>query len=238
MLAIKALTFDVFGTVVDWRRTIARETRVLLGERKGYDLDWNAFALAWRGRYQPAMERVRSGNRGFVKLDVLHRENLLEVLEEFGVSGLSETELDQLNFAWHRLEPWPDSVPGMARLRTRYPLASLSNGNVALIMNMARHAGLPWDAILGAEVARAYKPMPEAYLSAADMLGLPPADVALVAAHNDDLKAAQAAGLKTVFVKRPTEVADTGQTKDIEAWDGVDLAAESFEDLADQLGCN
>jgi len=237
MLAIKALTFDVFGTVVDWRRSIAREAQDLLGKHKGYDLDWNAFALAWRGRYQPAMERVRSGNRGFMKLDVLHRENLLETLEEFGVSGLSDVEIDHLNFAWHRLDPWPDTVSGMTRLKVRFPLASLSNGNVALIMNMARRAGLPWDAILGAEVARAYKPMPESYLSAADMLGLDPHEVALVAAHNDDLKAAAAAGLKAIFVKRPTEVADTGQTKDIEAWDGVDLAAESFEDLADKLGC-
>lgn len=238
MLGIKALTFDVFGTVVDWRRSIAREAQAFLGEEKGYDLDWNAFALAWRNRYQPAMERVRSGNRGFVKLDVLHRENLLDVLAEFGVGPLSDAEIDHLNFAWHRLAPWPDSVSGMTRLKKRYPLASLSNGNVALIMNMARHAGLPWDAILGAEVARAYKPMPEAYVSAAEMLGLPPDEVALVAAHNDDLKAAGAVGLKTIFVRRPTEVADAGQTKDIEAWDGVDLAAENFEDLADKLGCN
>ena len=238
MLAIKALTFDVFGTVVDWRRSIAREAQAILGEQKGYNLDWNAFALAWRGRYQPAMERVRSGNRGFVKLDVLHRENLSDVLDQFGVVDLSKEDVDHLNFAWHRLDPWPDSVSGMTRLRGRFPLASLSNGNVALIMNMARRAGLPWDAILGAEVARAYKPMPDAYLSAADMLGLEPNEVALVAAHNDDLKAAAAAGLRTIFVARRTEVADTGQTKDIEAWDGVDLAAADFEDLADKLGCH
>ena len=136
------------------------------------------------------MERVRSGGRGFVKLDVLHRENLLEVLEDFGVAGLSEAETDDLNRAWHRLDPWPDVLPGMARLRAKFPLAALSNGNVALIVNMARRAGIRWDAILGAEVARAYKPMAQAYLSAAEMLGLAPADVALVAAHNDDLKAA------------------------------------------------
>lgn len=236
MLQVKALTFDVFGTVVDWRRSIAREAEAALGP-KGYALDWNSFALAWRARYQPAMERVRSGGRGFVKLDVLHRENLLEVLEEFGVAGLSEAETDDLNRAWHRLDPWPDVVTGMARLRAQYPLAALSNGNVALIVNMARRAGLPWDAILGAEVARAYKPMAEAYLSAADMLGLEPAEVALVAAHNDDLKAAAAAGLRTIFVARRTEVADEDQTKDLEAWDGADLAAESFTDLADRLGC-
>lgn len=238
MQSVKALTFDVFGTVVDWRGSIAREAKVLLGDQKGHDLDWNAFALSWRGKYQPAMERVRSGNRGFVKLDVLHRENLVEVLEEASVDNLSNAEIDHLNCAWHRLDPWPEAVSGMLRLRTKFPLASLSNGNVALIMNMARRAGLPWDAILGAEVARAYKPMPEAYLSAADMLGLEPGQVALVAAHNDDLKAAAAVGLKTAFVARRTEYADAGQTKDLEAWNGVDIAAEHFEDLADQLGCN
>jgi 2-haloacid dehalogenase len=234
---VKALTFDVFGTVVDWRGSIAREAAELLGADKGLERDWNAFALSWRNRYQPAMERVRSGNRGFVKLDVLHRENLLEVLEEFEIAGLSEAEIDHLNFAWHRLDPWPDTVPGMSRLRTRYPLATLSNGNVALIVNMARRAGLPWDAVLGAEVARAYKPMPEAYLSAADMLGVAPAECMLVAAHNDDLMAAKAAGLGAAFVCRPTEVADQDQTKDREPWDGVDVAATSFEDLADKLGC-
>ncbi len=234
---VKALTFDVFGTVVDWRRSIAREAAALLGAGKGLERDWNAFALSWRNRYQPAMERVRSGNRGFVKLDVLHRENLLEVLEEFEIDGLTEAEIDHLNFAWHRLDPWPDTVAGMTRLRTNYPLASLSNGNVALIVNMARRAGLPWDAVLGAEVARAYKPMPEAYLSAADMLGVAPAECMLVAAHNDDLKAAKVAGLSAAFVCRPTEVADEDQTKDREPWEGVDVAATSFEDLADKLGC-
>ncbi len=234
--AVKALAFDVFGTVVDWRDSVAREARAILGPR-GFDLDWNGFAVAWRARYQPAMERVRSGGRGFVKLDVLHRENLHEVLEEYGVSGLSEAETDDLNRAWHRLDPWPDVIPGMARLRANYPLAALSNGNVALILNMARRAGIPWDAILGAEVARAYKPMPRAYLSAADMLGLEPAEVALVAAHNDDLRAAAAAGLRTVFVPRRTEMADRGQTKDLTAWPGADLAAADFVDLAERLDC-
>ncbi len=233
---VKALTFDVFGTVVDWRGSIVREAQALLGNQKGLTRDWNAFALSWRSRYQPAMERVRAGNRGFVKLDLLHRENLVELLDEFEIGGLTDAEIDQLNFAWHRLDPWPDSVPGMTRLRTKFTLASLSNGNVALIVNMARRAGLPWDVILGAEVARAYKPMPEAYLSAADMLGLAPVQCMMVAAHNDDLKAAKEAGLRTAFVCRPTEVADRDQTKDMEPWEGVDLAAPSFEDLAAQLG--
>lgn len=230
------MTFDVFGTVVDWRGGIAREAEAILGAQ-GHALDWNAFALAWRSKYQPAMERVRSGGRGFVKLDVLHRENLLEVLADFDLTDLSEDEIDNLNTAWHRLDPWPDSVPGMTRLRTRYPLASLSNGNVALIVNMARRSGIPWDAVLGAEVARAYKPMPESYLSAADMLGVTPGECMLVAAHNDDLKAASAAGLRTAFVVRPTEMADTGQTKDLEPWEGVDVSASSMEALAEKLGC-
>ena len=234
---VKALTFDVFGTVVDWRGSIAREAAEILGAGKGLERDWNAFALAWRDRYQPAMERVRAGNRGFVKLDVLHRENLLEVLEQFDIGGLTDAEIDHLNFAWHRLDPWPDTVAGLTRLKTKYPLATLSNGNVALIVAMARRAGLPWDAVLGAEVARAYKPMPEAYLSAADMLGVAPVECMLVAAHNDDLKAAKDAGLSAAFVCRPTEMADAGQTKDLEPWDGVDVAAASFEDLADKLGC-
>jgi len=163
--SIKALTFDVFGTVVDWRGSIARDLCDFFAARMPrIERDWANFADAWRGKYQPAMERVRSGGRGFVKLDALHRENLEEALNEFAVSGLSETELDHVNRVWHRLDPWPDSVTGMTRLKRRYVLASLSNGNVSLIVAMAKRAGIPWDAVLGAETARAYKPQPEAYL--------------------------------------------------------------------------
>jgi len=174
MRDLEVLTFDVFGTVVDWRRSIAAEASRFLGEGKGYNRDWNAFALAWRDYYQPAMEPVRAGSRDFVKLDVLHRENLLKILDDFDIDTLTESEVDHLNHAWHRLDLWPDVVSGMTRLRARYPLAALSNGNVALIMNMARRAGLFWDAILGGDVARACKPTPSAYLSAADMMGLWP----------------------------------------------------------------
>ncbi len=232
---IKALTFDVFGTVVDWRSGIARQVELFLGREKKLKLDWLAFADAWRSLYQPAMERVRDGKRGFVKLDVLHRENLLLVLQDFGIGDLIDTEIDHLNRAWHRLDPWPDASAGMARLKRRYILAALSNGNVALIVNMARHAGLPWDAVLGAETARAYKPKPQAYLAAADMLGLVPAQCLMVAAHNGDLVAAAKCGFRTAFVARPMEHG-SAQTTDFEAASGIDIAARDFLDLADQLG--
>lgn len=232
---VKALTFDVFGTVVDWRNSIAAEAESLLAP-KGHTLDWHGFADAWRARYQPAMQLVRTGARTFTKLDILHRENLEEILPEFGVTGLTEAELDRLNRAWHRLTPWPDSVPGLTRLKAKYVLATQSNGNVALMVNMAKHGGLPWDVILGAEVCQAYKPMPEAYLRAADLLGLAPEECMMTAAHNDDLKAAAAQGFRTAFVARPTEKGP-GQTKDLEADPSVDIAAGSFVELAEKLGC-
>ena len=234
-MAIKALTFDVFGTVVDWRGSIAREGAAL-GQRLGIERDWNAFALAWRAKYQPAMERVRSGQTGFVRLDVLHRMNLDETLKEFDIGGLSEEETDSLNRAWHRLDPWPDSVEGLTRMKTNFILATLSNGNVALMVNMARRAGLPWDAILGAEVAGHYKPQPEAYLITADMLGLKPEECLMVAAHNGDLVAAGKTGFRCAFVSRPTEYAED-QTDDVRAENDYDYVADSFVDLAKQLGC-
>ena len=233
---VKALTFDVFGTVVDWRNSIAREAEKALAP-KGHDLDWAGFADAWRARYQPAMQAVCAGARPFTKLDILHRENLDVVLAEFGVAGLSEAELDDLNRAWHRLDPWPDTIAGLTRLKTKYVLATQSNGNVALMVNMAKRAGLPWDVILGAEVCGAYKPMPEAYQRAADLLGLAPEECMMTAAHNDDLKAAAAQGFHTAFVARPTEKGP-GQTKDLVADSSVDISAESFLDLADKLGCS
>ena len=232
---VKALTFDVFGTVVDWRNSIAREAESALAP-KGYALDWLAFADAWRGRYQPSMQRIRSGERGFTKLDILHRENLEEILPDFGVSGLSEDELDRLNRAWHRLTPWPDAPAGLARLKSKYIIATQSNGNIALMVNMAKNGGLPWDVILGAEVCQAYKPMPEAYQRAAAALGLAPEECMMTAAHNDDLKAAAAQGFRTAFVPRPTEYGP-GQTKDLAADPSIDIAADSFIELADKLGC-
>ncbi len=233
-LDVKALTFDVFGTVVDWRNSIAREAESLLSE-DGYTVDGQAFALAWRARYQPSMEEVRAGRRPFVRLDILHRENLLDVFREFALENVPETTIDQLNRAWHRLTPWPDVVSGLTRLKARYIIAPLSNGNVSLMVNLAKHSGLPWDVILGAEVANAYKPDPEAYRRAATLLDLDPAACLMVAAHNSDLVAAAGTGMKTAFVARPTEYGQ-GQTADLSPEHDFDVVARSFDDLADQFG--
>ena len=230
---IKALTFDVFGTVVDWRSSVIREGRAL-GKRKQFEADWAALADGWRARYGPAMKQVRNGKRDWIKLDPLHRENLLEVLAENGIDGLSEAEIDDFNRAWHRLDPWPDSVPGLTRLRQRYILATLSNGNVALMVNMARHGGLPWDAILGAETARAYKPDPQAYLRTAAFLDLKPEQIIMVAAHNGDLIQASKLGFHTAFIHRPTEYGPH-QTTDLQPERDYDIVADNMVDLADQL---
>ena len=233
--SIRALTFDVFGTVVDWRSSIIREGQAV-GRAKGLDVDWAKFADAWRGLYQPAMDRVRKGEVGWTKLDDLHRASLDRLLVEFRITGLSETEIDDLNRAWHRLDPWPDAIPGLTRLKRRFILATLSNGNVALMVNMARRAGLPWDAVLGAEVAHHYKPQPEAYLTTASLLGLAPGQCLMVAAHNGDLAAASAVGFRTAFVPRPAEHGP-GQTRDTRAERAWDVIAEDFVDLAARLGC-
>lgn len=235
LASIKACTFDVFGTVVDWRTSVMREVETL-ARAKGFSVDAARFADAWRGLYQPAMEQVRSGKRPWTRLDDLHRESLDRLLVEFGVKGLAGAEVDHLNRAWHRLDPWPDAVPGLIRLRRRFILATLSNGNVALMVNMARRAGLPWDAILGAEPARHYKPEPEAYRMTADFLGLRPEECLMVAAHNGDLGAASAQGFRTAFVARPTEYGPA-QTRDVKAERDWDVVAADFEDLASRLGC-
>ena len=232
---VKALTFDVFGTVVDWRGSIIRETQEL-GRAKGIDIDWEAFTDSWRGLYQPQLSKVREGKMPWTKLDELHRISLEQLLGQFGVTQLSEEEIDRLNRVWHRLDPWPDSVEGLNKLHKKYALATLSNGNVALLMNMARRAGLPWDAILGAEVAKHYKPQPEAYLITADMLGLAPHEVMLVAAHNDDLVAASKLGFHTAFVVRPNEYGP-GQQTDTRAEHDFDVVADSMIDLSRKLGC-
>jgi 2-haloacid dehalogenase len=235
MNRVKALGFDVFGTVVDWRTSITREGQAF-GRAYKLDADWLAFAVAWRGLYQPMMDKVRTGQIGWTKLDDLHRMALDQLLEDFGLRGLDEKDIDHLNRAWHRLDPWPDAVPGLTRLRTRYVLTTLSNGNVALMVNMAKRAGLPWDAILGAEPMRHYKPHPQAYLGTADYLGIRPEELMLVAAHNGDLRAAQSCGLRTAFVPRPTEHGP-GQTKDLAPDGDWDVVASDFLDLAKKMGC-
>ncbi|HXJ83478.1 MAG TPA: haloacid dehalogenase type II [Candidatus Methylomirabilis sp.] len=233
--SVKALTFDVFGTVVDWRRSIIREGEAL-GRAKGLTVDWPQFADAWRGLYQPMLSRVRNGELPWTRLDDLHRMSLDRLLTEFGITGLDEAEIDHLNRAWHRLDPWPDAVPGLLRLRQRFILATCSNGNVALIVNMAKRAGLPWDAVLGAEVARHYKPQRETYLITADLLGLRPEQCAMVAAHNGDLAAAAGCGLRTAFVPRPSEHGP-GQSTDVAPTREWDVVARDFVDLAAKLGC-
>lgn len=237
LTGVRALVFDVFGTVVDWRGGVAREAAPFLARYGRADMDPAGFADMWRGRYQPAMEEVRSGKRPFTPLDVLHRENLDGVLRDIGLdpARIPAAELDGLNLAWHWLDPWPDAVAGLTRLRTRYVIAPLSNGNLILMLDMAKRAGLPWDAILGAEVAQAYKPQPEAYLRTADILAMRPDEVCLVAAHNGDLAAARRCGLRTAFVPRPTEHGP-GQTTDLRPEQDWDVTTRDFVELATKLG--
>jgi 2-haloacid dehalogenase len=232
---IKVLFFDVFGTVVDWRAGIVGQLAEF-GRRKGVDADWAELADAWRALYHPAMRAVRKGERDWANLDELHRETLLAVLPRFGVGGLSDPEIDDLVRAWHRLDPWPDSVPGLTRLRRRFVLSTLSNGTVALLVAMAKHAGLPWDAVLCSETARAYKPDPRAYLANAALLAVAPGEAMLVAAHNYDLGAAQRLGFRTAFLARPTEYGP-GQTRDLAPEGEWDVAVGSMTELADRLGC-
>jgi 2-haloacid dehalogenase len=233
-VTVKALFFDVFGTLVDWRTSIAREAKAILEPHGFVSLDWLGFADAWRGEYQGGMEEVRSGRMGFCKLDVLHRRNLDRILPRFGAEKLGEADRANLNLAWHRLDAWPDVAPGLKRLKARYWLAPLSNGNISLQVDLARRNGFAWDAILGAELAGDYKPKPRVYLAAAEAFDLAPADCMMVAAHISDLRAAAALGLRTTHVARPNE---RGPGKG-EAAPGepVDIAATSLEDLAAKLG--
>lgn len=231
---IQALLFDVFGTVVDWRNSVIREGEIF-NRSHGLGIDWARFADRWRGMYQPAMEQVRSGARPWTVLDVLHRESLDVLIEEFGLQDLGENQRDYLNRIWHRLDPWPDSVPGLTRLKRHFIIAPLSNGNVSLLVNMAKHAGLPWDVILGAEIAGHYKPQPEAYLAAARLLDLPPAQCMMVAAHNDDLEAAARLGFRTAFIARPLEYGPQ-QEKDLAATGDWDCCINGIDQLADVVG--
>ena len=227
--APRVLAFDVFGTVVDWHGSVADEVQALYP-----GVDGNAFALAWRAGYQPAMRRVMSGELGWTLIDDLHRLILDQLLPRFGLDRLSEAERQHLNWVWHRLDPWPDVVPGLQRLKTRYTLCTLSNGNIGLLTNMAKRAGLPWDCILSAEVFRAYKPDPATYLGVARVFDLAPSEVMLVAAHQDDLAAARACGLQTAYIERPAEFG-LAQVKDVSPDPANTLHARDFLDLAVQL---
>ena len=229
----KALFFDVFGTLVDWRTGIAREAQAVLGPL-GHSLDWLAFADAWRGQYQPSMEKVRSGEIPFCRLDVLHRLNLETILPRFKIAGLPENTMRHLNRAWHRLPAWPDTVAGLTRLKRQCIVAPVSNGNIALMVNLAKHNGLPWDAILGSEIAGDFKPKPRVYLAACEALDLPPGECMMVAAHSSDLAAAANTGLRTGHVARPHEHGpNTGEAAPQIA---VDVAGADLEDFAGKLG--
>ena len=229
--SVKALTFDVFGTVVDWRSAIIREGRAL-GKEKGLSVDWVAFAHAWRAGYEPFMQRVRTGELPWTNIDALHRMILDELLVRFQIAGLGEAEKDHLNRVWRRLDPWPDVREGLARLRRRFLVAPLSNGNIALLTHMAKRADLRWDCILSSELARRYKPDPEVYLTAARLLGLRPQQIMMVAAHNADLLAAKAVGFRAAFVYRTREYGPS-QTTDLVPDPSVDIVVRDFEELAD-----
>ena len=230
---IKALTFDVFGTVVDWYGSIVAEGEKF-GEPHGINIDWAQFALKWRAGYGPAMDKVRRGELPWQNIDALHRRILDGLLDAFEIVDLSEAEKDYLNRVWHRLKPWPDVISGLERLRKRYIVATLSNGNVALLTNMAKFAGLPWDCILSAELTQHYKPDPEVYQTAAELLGLSPNEVMMVAAHPGDLRAAEAVGFQTALVLRPLEYGP-GRVQEVTAYLS-DVVASDFDELADLLG--
>jgi len=231
---IKAMVFDTFGSVVDWRGSIIKDLTAW-GNANGVNADWAGLAVAWRGRYQPQMEIVRSGQRPYAKLDILHRESLEYLIPQFGLTNLTEQQRAHINKVWHRLTPWPDSAPGLARLKKKFIIGPLSNGNVALLTNLAKFGGLDWDVILSTELYKAYKPQPQTYLGVCDSLDLSPDEVMMCAAHNNDLAAARAVGLKTAFFARPTEHG-SNQTSDLTAYETWDVVARDIMDLADKMG--
>jgi 2-haloacid dehalogenase len=233
---VKALIFDVFGTVVDWRTSLINDFTAW-GEKRGVKADWTALVDGWRGVYVASMDEVRKHpERGYVILDVLHRSSLEKLVAQLGISSLGDADLHHLTMGWHRLYPWADSAGGLTRLKTKYIISPLSNGNVALLTEMAKFAGLPWDLVMSAELFQHYKPDPETYLGAARLLRLRPEQVMMVAAHNNDLKAAQSHGLKTAFVARPTEYGPL-QKVDFEATGNWDVVAKDFGELAARMGC-
>ena len=231
---LRAILFDTFGTLVDWRTSLIEELGAF-GAARGVAADWPALVDAWRGAYKPSMDRVRRGELPWTKLDALHRNSLDMLVERFAIKGLDEADLAHINLGWHRLRPWGDVVAGLRRLHPRFILGPLSNGNVSLLVDLARHAGLPFDMVFGAEVFGHYKPDPQTYLGACRLLSLEPGQVMLCAAHNDDLAAAQGHGLRTAFVPRPTEYGPL-QVRDLEPAGAWDLVVRDLGDLADQLG--
>jgi 2-haloacid dehalogenase len=233
-MTLRALAFDVFGTVVDWRSSVIRELEQFGGH---YDLqqNWATFADRWRAGYAPAMDRVRRGDLPWTRIDDLHRGILVELLRAADIASVSDEEIDELNRAWHRLDPWPDTLGGLLRLKEKFTITTLSNGNMSLLTNMAKRAGLPWDCVISAELFHHYKPDPQAYLGCADLLGVAPDELMLVAAHPSDLKAARAAGLRTAFVARPLEHGREGEVPGVEP-DEFDVTAIDFVDLAERLG--
>jgi len=230
----KALAFDTFGTVVDWRSSIIAELEAF-GESHGVQADWPVLADSWRKGYLPAMDRVRRGELGWTKIDDLHRMILDELLRDAGITSVGDADVDHLNRAWHRLDPWPDSVAGLTRLKDRFVITTLSNGNFSLLTNMAKRAGLPWDCVISAELFHHYKPDREAYLGCADLLGVRPEELMLVAAHPGDLRAAQQAGLRAAYVARPLEYGPNQRPHRFTEGE-FDFTATDFLDLADQLG--
>ena len=235
MQGLKAILFDTFGTVVDWRGSLIADFSAW-GAARGLSVDWAAFIDAWRDAYRPSMDRVRRGEQEWTILDDLHRQSLDGLAARFGIDGLSEEDLLHLTHGWRRLHAWPDAIPGMTRLKRRFIVAPLSNGNVALLVNMAKFAGIPWDMVFGSEIPRAYKPDPRVYLGACAMLGLQPDEAMMAAAHNYDLFAARALGLRTGFIARPTEYGPN-QNKDLAAESDWDIVAGSVVEMADKLGC-
>ncbi len=235
MTEVKAILFDVFGSVVDWRGSLIAELGAF-GATRGITADWTGLVDRWRQAYAPSMDRVRKGELPWTVLDDLHRSSLDRIIDEMGIVGLEETDRGHMTLGWHRLRPWPDSIAGLTRLKTRFIIGPLSNGNIALLVNMAKSAGIPWDVVFGSETFRHFKPDPEVYLGAAAQLRLAPSEVMMAAAHNHDLAAAQKLGLRTAFFARPTEYGPL-QSRDFAATGAWDVVARDIEDLATRMGC-
>ena len=234
---VKAIVFDTFGTVTDWRGSITRMGEAL-ARRKGIDgVDWEAFARAWRAGYRPGLKKVIDGERPWTPVDIIHRERLEEILPQFGMDGVfSEDEKADINLFWHRLSPWPDSIPGLLRLKRKFMIGPLSNGSLWLLSSMAKNAGIPWDFVLSSDMPQAYKRDPKVYQTAVRLLGIEPGELMMGAAHNDDLQAARAEGLATAYINRPTEYGQD-QVKDFEATEDYDVVVSSMEELATEMGC-